>query len=842
MIRAAELPVAWRIARRELRGGLKGFLTFLICLAVGVAAVAAVGLINASVVATIEKDARALLGGDVVLDNVNLPIPPESLRELIPAGAPTVTTARTNAMVTSPNGRHVAVSLKAVDDAWPLAGEAVLEPPVPLATALADNGAVAEAALFTRLGVRVGDELELGALKVRLRAVIVREPDKLGGFLSIGPRLLVSDDTLRASGVLQPGALVRWSYGFVLPDGTDIPAFVRKLRRDHPDASWRARGKGEVQPQVSRFTDRLASYLTMAGLTALLIGGLGVALAVQGYLAGKTATIATLKCLGAKSRLIFAIYFMQVLVLAAAGVVLGLGLGWALPHLLLLLPAGLLPVRLDLGLHMSPLLLASAAGLLTAFVFTLWPLAQAREVSPASLFRAVVAPVRRLPRLSVLAGLAIGLLAFAAVAILGTARPFLGAMFVLVAAVSAGLLGLLAQGVLRLLHRLGRRGPLALRMAMSNLQRPGSGAASVVVAMGAGLAVLTMVALLQHNLAAEIATRTVDRPAATVFIDIQPSQWERFQELVASEPGAEIVQAAPMLRARVVRIAGRPVDEVDIAENVRWTIRQDRALSWQREAPPGTVLSAGAWWPADYAGPPLVSVEDEVAIGYGVGIGDTLAFNVLGRVIEARIANLRRDIDWTSGRLDFIFILSPGVIDKAPHTMLTAVETSGGTPSEARLIDAVAGELPNVTPVAIGDVVAQVSEVLERLGLAVRVVAGVTLLTGVLVLAGAVIAARRRQRYQTIILKVLGARRAGIVRLLVSEYLALGSAAACLGVVLGTIGAWIVVRWVIDLPWSLAAGSVAAVVLLSLAVTVGVGSLAVWRHLRHPPAALLRET
>ncbi|HET6470021.1 MAG TPA: FtsX-like permease family protein [Geminicoccaceae bacterium] len=835
----ATLGLALRVARREMRGGLGGFAVFLACLAIGVAAIGAVGIIRASVGEAVSRDARALLGGDLTLETANQPLAPGELVALLPAGSRVALATRVNAMVESAAGRYVAVALKAVAPDYPLYGEVLLDPPLPLAEALADRGMVAEAGLLARLGLAVGDRVRLGEAEVELRAVLRREPDRLGGFVGIGPRAIVGEDTLAATRVMQPGALAELSYRVMLPSGIDGTALARELREQNPDAGWRARSVEEVQPRVARFTDRLATYLTLAGLTALLTGGLGVALAVDGYLRSKGEAIATLKCLGATSDQIFLIYLVQIMVLAALGVLLGLALGQLLPLLMYLVPEEALPVTLAYGLHPRPLLLAGTAGLLAALVFAIWPLAMAREVSAAGLFRSLVAPVRRIPRTRYLLLLGAAVAALALLAIGSSAQRRVGLGFVGVALASAVALAFLAQGVLLVVRRLGRRGPPSLRLALANIHRPGSGAASVIIALGAGLAVLTMVALVQASLSGEIRARVSDRAPAVVFLDIQPDQVATFQETIGEIPGGQIVQQAPILRARVVRIGGRPVAEVPIAGNVRWTVARDRGLSYRAEMPEGTELTAGAWWPADHQGPPLVSVEDEVAIGYGVGVGDTLAFNVLGRVIETRIANLRREIDWGSGRLDFVFILSPGVLDAAPHTVIAAVDVPEA--AEAGLIETMAQRLPNVTPISIREVVAQVTETMDKIGFAVRIVAAVTLATGVLVLAGAVAAARHRHRYQAVVLKVLGARRIEVLRLFMLEYLGLGLAAAAAGAVLGTIGAWVVLTWALDLGFVPSPAAVLGVAVVALALALAAGAVGLWRALGQSAAAVLRS-
>lgn len=835
----AGLAVAWRIARRDLRGGIKGFAVFLASLALGVAAIVAVGSLAEGVARVVARDARALLGGDIEIETAGTPLPRAEVEALLPEAARLSLSTRTSTLAEAGNGRRVAISLRAVDAPWPLYGKVGLEPALPIGDALAGRGAVAEAALLARLGIAVGDHLRLGGVEVELRAVLVDEPDRLGGFLSLGPRVIVSQETLTATGILQPGALAEFDWRAALSPGRDATAITAKLREAHPEARWRVRAFDEVQPRVQRFTDRLGTYLTLAGLTALLTGGVGIGLAIDGYLRARTASIATMKCLGATSPQVFRIHLLQVLTLALLGVAAGVALGQVLPLLIRLVPAGVLPVRPEYGLYPLPILTAAAAGLLTAIAFAVWPLALAREVSPAGLFRSLVASERRWPRARYLAVVAAAVVALALLAVLAAPQAHVAGWFVLIAAASALVLAGLARLLLLGVAKLAARSPAGLRLPLANLHRPGSGAASVVIAVGAGLAVLTTVGLLQANLTREIEARVAERAPSFVMIDIQPAQRDAFHALLGRFPGAVLLQEAPTLRARVVRIADTAADAAAVAENVQWTLRRDRGLSWRAEMPPGTELVAGQWWPADYQGPPLVSVEDEVARGYGVGVGDTLGFNVLGRVVEARIASLRKDIDWGSGRLDFVFILSPGAVDAAPHTWVAAVDLPAA--DGPRLVDALAAELPNVTPLEVGELARQVETTLDRISLAIRIVALVTLVSGALVLAGAVGAARRRHRFQSVMLKVLGARRADVVRSFLVEYTALCLAAAAVGVLIGAVAAWGVVVGLFHMGFTPAPATIAGVVLLAVAFGLGAGIAGLWRSLGQSAAAVLRS-
>ena len=830
------LRLAWRLARRELRSGFSGFFVFLACLTLGVAAIAAVGVINAGVLEGLEKDSSALLGGDIKIVSTNFPMEEAVLADLVPADARRGNVVRTNAMTVGGEERRVVVGLKAVDNAYPLVGQIQLDPTdATMTTALSDQGAVVERGLLSRLGIGIGDPLRIGEADFTVRAVVDREPDRVGGFISIGPRVFIHLDELPRTEVIQPGSLARYDYRFALPDGMDAAPIIREIKTSNPEAGWQISGVREVQPRVTRVVDRLASYLTIAGLASLLIGGVGVALAIQNYLAGKTSTIATLKCLGAPSGLIFWIYLLQVLLLAGIGIMIGLVIGQSIPLLVRELTEGLLPVQIRTGFYPLPLMIAAGCGLLTALTFAIWPLARARDVSPAGMFRALLTPPKRLPGVGTLLLLLACILGLAGLAVLGVSDKWLALIFVGVAVLSAILLTVFARLILVATKAAGKHGSARWRMALANLHRPGAQATSVVVALGAGLTVLTLVTVLHQNFNAEIDQSFGNRVPAVFFIDIQKEQLDRFNETVRGVVGAELLQTMPTIRGRVVRIKGVPAGQSGISH---WTLRRDRALSYAADMPSGTEIVEGRWWPSDYQGEPLVAVEDDVAEAYDVGVGDRLGFNVLGRVIEAEIAVVRKEIDWSQGRLDAVFLMSPGVLDAAPHSYAAAVEIpASGEPS---LLGNVAEALPNVTPISMREVSGRVKEIMDKVRLAILSVAAVTLVSGLLVLAGAVAAARRRHLRESAILKVLGAKRGDLLGLFAIEYLCLGAVAALVGALMGMIGAYVVVTFVMLLPWVWTPLAIIQILFVALTLTLAAGFIGTWRLLGRPAGPILR--
>ena len=848
MIESATWQLAGRLAWRELRAGLKGFRIFLACLTLGVATIAGVGSLSTALIAGLKDNARTLLGGDAEVRLSSRDITAEQRDYLLSNSRELTRVRQLRAMVgttAAGAGRRTLVELKAVspgDTGYPLYGQLLLEPAQSLAQALAERdgvpGAVIEATLLQRLGAKLGDVVHLGASRLRLNATITGEPDRVAGSFGLGPRLMLSNRSLDQSGLVRPGSLVRYKYRLRLAPETDLKAWQDDLGRAFPEAAWRVYLFGDAQPSVRRFIDRLGIFLSLVGLTALIIGGIGVGNTVQSYLAGKTATIATLKCLGAGSGLIFRIFLLEIGALALIGVLAGLALGALVPYGVVAALGEALPVPARLTLYAGPLALAAGCGLLTALAFALWPLSRARDVPAASLFRSLVAPLGRLPRKRDLVLLALVVAALVALALLNGQHVVFSRVFVAGTALALLAFWLLARLLVAALRRLPRPSRPALRLALANLTRPGAPTPSIVVSLGAGLTVLIAVALVEGNLARQVAERIPERAPAFFFIDIQPDQVAPFEAAIAELSGAELLQRLPTLRGRLAGIDGVPVSEAKIDPQAEWFTQGERGFTYLAKMPAGTELTAGKWWPEDYSGPPLISLDARIAAGIDVGVGETLSFNVLGRRINAQIANLRV-IDWSRMRLNFAVIFAPGTLEGAPQVHVAAATAEPAR--EEVLYGAITQRFPNISAVRVRHVLETVTQLFERIVAATRVMAVVTLAAGLLVLAGAVAVGQRRRLHEAVILKVLGATRRDVLSAHVLEFAILGLVTALVAALIGSIAAWSMVTVVMAGEWVFTPLAVALTAAGGLAVTVAFGLIGTWRTLGQRPAPVLRE-
>lgn len=834
--------LALRLGLRELRGGLGRFRIFLACLVLGVAAIAGVGSVGAAITACLQANGRDLLGGDLEFALIQRGATPAE-RDWLAARGRVSEIRRLRAMARLAGGEaRTLIELKAVDRAYPLFGTVATAPALTAEAlfALRDGawGAAVDDTLLTRLGARLGDRVQVGEAVVELRAVLTAEPDRGADAFALGPRVLAAAGMLDASGLIQPGSLVNTAYRLALAPGLPAKPVAAAAREAFPDAGWRIRTADEGAPGIQQFVDRLTQFLALVGLTALVVGGVGVGSAVRAHMAEKTRTIAILKALGAPAALIFETYLMQVLLLGLAGVALGLALGAAAPALLSGVLAAQLPVPAEGGIFIQPLALAALFGLLTALLFTLWPLARARDIPPARLFRDLVAPDRRWPAWPFVAAIAATAAALAALAILTAPELAFALWFVPGVVAAFGVLRLAGVMVALIARKLPRPRRPGLRLALGNLHRPGAATGTVVLSLGLGLTLMVAVALVQRNLDTEIAERLPQTAPAFFFVDIQPDQLQPFIAAVAAVPGAGDLRYVPTLRGRISAVNGVPARDWTVAPDGRWALRGDRGVSYADSAPEGTELVAGAWWPADYRGPPLVSFDAKVAQAMGVGLGDRLTVNVLGRDIEARIASLRR-IEWLSLTINFTLILSPGALAGAPHSYLATAKAEG--PAEAALYRAVTDRFPNVTVVRMKEALESVDRILRKLGLAVQGAAAVTLAAGLLVLAGALAAGQRQRLYDATILKTLGASRAQVVGAFVLEYAILGLATGLVAFGAGSLAAFGVVEGLMGQPWRLDAGFALIGLAAGLVLTVGCGVLATWSGFGESPARALRR-
>ncbi|OAV54793.1 glycosyl transferase family 1 [Rhizobium sp. WYCCWR10014] len=839
------VSLAFRLALRELRGGIRGFYIFLACIALGTGAIAAVNSVSQSITDTIASQGQELLAGDVRFELNNREATPQEIGFLEGLGTVSVSTGL-RSMARKPDGSDQAlVEVKAVDNAYPLYGKFVAEPDYPLAALLSGQGgtygAVAAPLLLDRLGLAVGDELLLGNVKLSITGTVKTEPDALSEGFGFAPRLLVSRQALQASGLIQTGSLVEHAYKIRLEDKGAMSGIQARASKEFPSAGWAIRTSDRAAPSLTENITRFSQFLTLVGLTALIVGGVGVANAVRAFLDSKRTTIATFKCLGAPAQVVVLIYLFQIAIIALGGILIGLVIGALSPMLAAQFLAQFLPVSTTPTLYPGALLLATLFGILTTLAFAILPLGHAREVPATALFREQGFEARHLPSWPYILLAALFMAALAGLAILTAYDRFIAVVFVGAIVFAFVVLRLVAALIAWLARRSPRVNSPALRLAIGNIHRPGALTPSVVLSLGLGLALLVTLTLIDGNLRQQLTGRMNEGAPNFFFVDIQSAEVGAFRDLVqAQAPQGKLVEV-PMLRGRIIAFNGEDVTKMNVPAAGRWVLNGDRGITYAETLPENAALTEGKWWDKDYSGEPLVSFSSEEAHELGLKLGDKVTVNVLGRNITAKIANLRR-VQWESLSINFVMVFSPNTFRGAPHAWLATLTDPSSTPAEdAAILKSVTNTYPTITSVRVKDAIDIVNQLVGQLATAIRAAASVALFASILVLAGALAAGNRARTHDAVVLKTLGATRAMLIRAFSYEYLILGLATAIFALIAGGVAAWFIVARIMRLPSTFLPDVAGLTLVTALVLTVGIGLIGTWRILGQKAAPVLRE-
>ncbi|WP_046861799.1 ABC transporter permease [Microvirga massiliensis] len=847
-VRGVALPLVLRLALRELRSGLKGFGIFLACIALGVGTIAGVSSVSRSLTEGLTREGRKILGGDMAFNLIHREASPAERAWFETQGDLSVI-AMMRAMAMAGEKGSGLVELKAVDNSYPSSGEVVTEPPGALPEVLAERdgafGGIVDSALLARLDLKLGERITVGQATIELRATLVSEPDKIASGIGFGPRLLISDGALRATGLLEPGSLVRWSYRINLPEGASDAALARveaEAGTRFPEAGWGIRTRTNADPRFARNIERFTQFLTLVGFTALLVGGVGVANAVRGFVDRKRASIATLKSLGAPGSQVVGLYLVQVLLIASLGILIGLAFGAILPFAVDAAFGSFLPIPLEPTLAPVELATALLYGLLTACAFVIVPLGRAHDVPVSGLFRDHVDPGRRWPRRRYLVAVLVSVVSLVGLSLVAAYDRKIALIFIGAAAGAFVLLRLVASGVMALARRLPRPRTAAPRLALANIHRPGALTPSLVLSLGLGITLLVTLAVVDGNLTQQL-TRTLPAKAPSFFfLDIPNREAERFEAFLHGKvPNAEIDQV-PMMRGRLVSLHGVPVSEIKAAEDIAWVLEGDRGITYARDVPEGSTIVAGSWWEPNHTGSNLVSFDKRIADGLGLGLGDEVTVNVLGRNVTAKVASLRT-VEWRTLGINFVMVFSPNTFAGAPHTHLATITVPDGDDRsfEASLLRDVAREYPSITSVRVKDALEAVNDVVSQLVTAIRGASAIALISSLLVLAGALAAGHRARLYDAVVLKTIGATRSHLLLAYALEYGGLGAATALFGLVAGTTAAWFIVTDVMNMTFAPYLTGALLAAALAVLVTVTLGLAGTWRILSQKPAPYLRN-
>ena len=702
-------------------------------------------------------------------------------------------------------------------------------------------GIAVDSALLTSLNLELGDLLRIGRIDMRISGVVEIEPDRLGGGFVFGPRVFMSRAAVLETELIKPGSLVRWRYRLKFPQDQAAPErlkqFVDDVERDLPKSGWRVRGRANAAPGAERFIERLNFFMTLAGLTALIVGGVGVANAIKNFLDSKRRTIATFKCLGASGTTIFQIYLCQILMLSGLAISIALVLGAAIPILLAATIGSIIPIPIRIGVDLVPLMIAAIFGVLVTLAFTVWPLGLARELPGAVLFRSIVAPQRAWPKARYIALIAFALAAACGLALFWYDGRLITAYYLAGTGASFVVLWGLGQLLIWAMKKAPRIGRPEFRLAINNIHRPGSPAPSVMLSLGLGLALIVTLALIDNNLSRELKANIPDRAPSFFFVDIQPDTVDAFAATVKGVSADAELRQVPMMRGRIVAVKSVPSTEIDAAPDVAWALRGDRGLTYSEALPDGSKLVDGEWWAPDYDGVPLVSIEHEIAEGLGLEIGDEITVNVLGRDVTATVANTRA-LEWESFGINFVLVFSPNALRDAPHTFLATVTMDGNR--EVELLETVAATYPSITAIRIKEAIETVNAFLQKLLAGIRGASAMTLVMSVLVLAGALASGYQARLYDAAILKAVGGTRRRLIISYCAEYMIYGAATSVFALIVGAVAAFSIIRYVMEFSWEFDLSVALAATAIATLITLTLGIATSWRSLGVRPARILR--
>ena len=835
---------ALRLARRESRHALRRVGVYAAAITLGVAALVAIDSFGRDVARSLDRQARVLMGADARIGG-NRPLP-DTLRRVVDsleaAGARSSTVTTALSMVRAPRSDRVRLlQLRAVEGAWPYHGEVVTEPAGLWGAHREAGRALVDPAVLVQLGVEVGDTVRIGSEALRVDGVVERVPTEIGFQAAVGPRIWIAGGTLERAGLLTTGSLARHETYLELPEARDAGTIWSRYAELWSATGVRFTTAGEQARELTDALDLMARYLGLVGLGALLLGGVGVASAIHVYVKERLASVAVLRCLGARQWTVFQAYLLQAAALGVAGALAGVGLGVGVQHLLPAALAGALPVEVESRVAWAVVARGMGIGAAVALLFALSPLMAVREVPPLRALRQDVEPGGagldpwRVGAYLLLAGAVAGLAVVEAPSV-GDGLYFAAGLAGVTAALRA-----VARVVIAVARRAVPRGaPYTLRQGVSNLFRPRNQTVAVTLALGFGVFVVATILHVQSSLAARLTLSAEEGRPNVLLFDVQPDQVEGVLALLPAH-ARRSAEVTPIVPARLASVGRRGSQEGD-AEG--WALRREYRHTYRDSLTASEEVVAGRWHgdapPSGAGGVARISVEVELAGDLDIGVGDTLVWDVSGRPIPSVVTSLRR-VAWERFATNFFVVFEEGHLEAAPGTAVVLARVVGNG-VRATFQRELAEAWPNVSVLDLQRVQEAVDAILSRVDAATRFLALFSALAGLVVLAGSLTASRHQRVREGALLRTLGARRRQVVRILLAEYVAPGVVATATGLLLATAAAGLLVRHLFEMPFApsgLAAGALWIGVTL---LTVVVGLLGSRGVVSRPPLPVLRES
>jgi putative ABC transport system permease protein len=837
-----------RMAVRETRASWRRLLFFFVCIAIGVAAIVALRSVIQSVRAVFSTEARALIAADVLI-STNRDWTPEALQtidqRLSQAGATERSeTVETPTMVRpADRTRAVArmVELRAVQSGFPLYGTLELEGATYAYSMLKNRGVLVRPELLTALGVKAGDEIVIGQAAFTIRGVIRNEPGRSIGNFSMGPRVIIDLDDMPATGLLSFGSRARHVILVRTPEET-AELLVKRLRTDFREEFVNARSFRASDDQMGRNFDQAENYLSLVGLVIVILGGIAVSSVTRVFVQQKMRSIAVLKCLGARSDQIVTVYLLQVMVLGLAGSLLGVllarGAVAAIPYFVDTTSASLLS-DVTYGVTASAAIQGIGVGVLVSLLFSVVPLLQVRTVKPSLLLRDESGGSRRDPVR--IAAMVLVSAALVAVTAWQAASLRVGLIVCAGFCVLAVVLQFTGIALVRAIVPLARSKSFPLRHAVLHLSRPGSQTRVILLAVGLGAFFIVGVRSLQASLLEEFSFEAAANGPDMFLMDVQRAQVEGVTKFLQdSARGAGAFRLIPVLRARVTGVSGRNTS-LESFEDVRakGSLAREYTVTYRDELEPNEHVSAGSFWTGPSADPE-VSIELGIQERFNINVGDTVRFDILGRIINARVSSVRT-VDWRDSRNGgFMFVFRPGVLDNGPQTFISPLKGPVAAEARARFQHDLVEAFPNVSVIDFREILATIEDVMSKVTLAISVVGALVLFSGGLILIGAVAMTKFQRVYEAAVFKTLGANTRAITRMLLFEYGVLGLLAGAVGSLGAIVLTWSVSRYALDIPWRLFIGEHLLGIGATALLVAAIGVLSSLDVLRNKPLLTLR--
>ena len=792
-----------KLSLRELKGSFNEFKIVMISIFLGVFIITAVGSLSKNLIYEINNKSSELLGGDFELSTTYQEFPIK-IKKWLEKNGKTSQIVELRTMLTSNQSVGVKrriVELKAVDQNWPLIGIPIIVPNKSINKSLKmnnnNNGALIDASLKKQLEIQVGDVLQLGKTKIQISGIIKKEPDRMFSFATFGSRLLISNATLKASGLVIPGSLVKYKIKFIPYNKNIDLSFLKKFVSG---TNISIKNIKNSTTNFNSFIEKTSLFISLVGLITLLISGVGISNGVKGYLIKKIKNIAIFKTLGAQNSTVFKIYFFQIIFIFLISIIPALIAGISIPFLLKTIISDSFLSSFEPFIFLEPIIISFLFGLIVCILFTIIPIAKTYEIKPIQLLRlsahhSLNNYSKKISALILILIFALCFLIFKLTNDLKLSVYIFGVVLISFL-ILKGMTNLLFLSFRKLKFKIGS----LLEIARKSLIRPDTFAKSIVISFSIGLALLITLNIIEESLDYKISN-TINKQAPNYFlIDIQPNQINQVKAMTSKFIGEDSLNAQPMLRGRVTSINNIKVENLKINKDVNWVLKRDRAFSWSNKTPKNVKIISGKWWPQDYTGPLLLSIGDKVAKGLNVKIGDKIEVNILGRNFEAEIFNTR-EIIWQNMDINFIFILSKNKIQNAPHSWI-ATTTTANKEMNNTLIEKIVSNFSNISSVSVEETYVAIKSILNLLITIVNSIALVTLLSGVIVLAGILNVSKKDKLYEVAILKILGASPKKIIFLWLQEFLIIGLMASLISILIGMSVSFILVTYIFQIDYN----------------------------------------